>query len=801
VLGVRVGWLVRRRALSTLAVAVLIGIAGGAVLSALAGARRTSSAFSRFLDRTNEPDETIAPLDFRDLDEIDAAKIRRLPGVARAGSALGFVLASRTPDGQVFVADNADALASEDGISFYEIGRGGDIDGRMPREGRIGEVAVTDVVARDYGLAVGSSFEAGVARYGDLLALSHDATAEQFTALFRWIDLTVVGIAKSSTQFLANENQERGAFVFGPAFAREFRDYGTYRVIGVDLADPGKLARFERALRSLYDDVPLQLTSRLSMEATFDRVVRPYVDALRLFAIVAATTGLLVIAQALVRLVAADGGDGSVLRAFGATRRQRAAAAAARACLAIGAGALLAVALAIAISPLFPVGASRDAELDTGIRVDPMVLGAGAAALVLLLALVVGWTSWRRARPIGSSAQGDERAWRPSALADRAARLGMPVSAVTGVRFAIERDRAHGSVPLATTLFGLVAAIITIGAALTYGVNLDRLVTTPEQYGWNWDTLIDPGDEGADDELVAAVRDDSSLTAVTVGSRAVLPVDGRALPAYAFRRVRGHAELTALEGRLPRSADEIAIGGQSLDALGRDVGETVVARTPDGTATKLRIVGRTVFPSLSLNATYSIGEGVALTAAGLRVLEPNIGPSFFLVDVRAGTTLASVRARYGDELGVDGVQRPGDISSYASVRITPVVLAALLAVLGIGVLAHLLVVSIDIRRRDLAMMKTLGCTRRQLGLAVAWQATTLVVAALVAGIPLGVAAGRLTWREFAGDLGIGSSVVVPSAAFLGIVVVGVVAANLIAVLPARAAARTTAATVLRVRDQ
>ena len=71
------------------------------------------------------------------------------------------------------------------------------------------------------------------------------------------------------------------------------------------------------------------------------------------------------------------------------------------------------------------------------------------------------------------------------------------------------------------------------------------------------------------------------------------------------------------------------------------------------------------------------------------------------------------------------------------IRATPIVLAGLLAVLGVGVLAHLLVTSIRKRRRDLAVIKTLGATRRQLASAVAWQATTLVAVALVVGVPLG----------------------------------------------------------------
>jgi len=188
--------------------------------------------------------------------------------------------------------------------------------------------------------------------------------------------------------------------------------------------------------------------------------------------------------------------------------------------------------------------------------------------------------------------------------------------------------------------------------------------------------------------------------------------------------------------------------------------------------------------------------GAAFTAEGLEALEPNAEPSFFLVSLGDGTSLSSVRRHYGEDLDIDGVNRPGDIESYSRIRATPIVLAALLAVLGIGVLAHLLVTSIRNRRRDLAIVKTLGATRRQLALAVAWQATPLVAVALVVGVPLGIVGGSLVWRAFANDLGIADAVSVPVLAFVGIVAAGLFLANLIALAPGRAAARTQAAVLL-----
>jgi hypothetical protein len=80
---------------------------------------------------------------------------------------------------------------------------------------------------------------------------------------------------------------------------------------------------------------------------------------------------------------------------------------------------------------------------------------------------------------------------------------------------------------------------------------------------------------------------------------------------------------------------------------------------------------------------------------------------------------------------------------------------------------------------------------------VAWQATTLTLFALAAGLPLGAAAGRWSWNVFAGELGIVPEPTVPVLAVLLIIPLALIVANGVATLPARAAARTRPALVLR----
>ncbi|MGO8886062.1 MAG: FtsX-like permease family protein, partial [Streptosporangiaceae bacterium] len=101
------------------------------------------------------------------------------------------------------------------------------------------------------------------------------------------------------------------------------------------------------------------------------------------------------------------------------------------------------------------------------------------------------------------------------------------------------------------------------------------------------------------------------------------------------------------------------------------------------------------------------------------------------------------------------------------------------------------------RRRDFALLKTLGFTRRQLAAAVAWQSSAITAAGLLIGVPLGIAAGRWLWLLFAREL---SAVPDPTIPVGSLVLAGLAAlllANVVAAIPGRSAARTPAADVLR----
>ena len=133
------------------AVVLVCGLLGAVALGALAGARRTDSAYARYLASVrssdvfvNVPGPSLAAL----------RQIEHLPGVRSAGAWLGLagdpVVHGRVDDS--FLADGL--LGSLDG-EFFRQDRMTVLAGRLPRTGARGEIALTPGLARLLGTGVG----------------------------------------------------------------------------------------------------------------------------------------------------------------------------------------------------------------------------------------------------------------------------------------------------------------------------------------------------------------------------------------------------------------------------------------------------------------------------------------------------------------------------------------------------------------------------------------------------------------------------------------------------------------------
>jgi len=131
------------------------------------------------------------------------------------------------------------------------------------------------------------------------------------------------------------------------------------------------------------------------------------------------------------------------------------------------------------------------------------------------------------------------------------------------------------------------------------------------------------------------------------------------------------------------------------------------------------------------------------------------------------------------------------------VRDLPVLLAVLLALLAAVALTIDLFATVRAGRRDLGVLKVIGFAPRQAGQAVAWVAVALTLAAVLLGVPLGIAAGQRVWRVLADRLGVGVAPVLPFTTLLLVAPCALLVAGGAALVPARLAARASPGRALR----
>jgi ABC-type antimicrobial peptide transport system permease subunit len=246
------------------------------------------------------------------------------------------------------------------------------------------------------------------------------------------------------------------------------------------------------------------------------------------------------------------------------------------------------------------------------------------------------------------------------------------------------------------------------------------------------------------------------------------------------------------------------------------VGDTVEASYGGSSPTRLRIVGVATMPAVgpAEELHLSMGTGALIAYQQLPYQVRNSGephapdktfaPNAIFVRLRANanptaalTTLRRLVAAKSNDVSVVSVQRPAEIVNYRSMGSTPAVLGAALAAGAISALVLTLMASVRRRRRDLALLKALGFTRRQLAAAVAWQSTIAVGVGVVVGVPAGIVAGRVLWDLFAHELHVVAQPSVPAVTIALVAIGALVLANLIAAFPGRQAARTSAALILQ----
>lgn len=820
---------VRRSWRQSLVLALLGGLLGAVALGAVAGARRTDTAYGRYLAASRISDALVNVNGILPGTPVlrPISLISSLPGVVSHVAYIG-VYAYPVVHGHVdqsFLTDGVDA--SLDGEWFTQ-DRATVLAGRLPRLGSASEIVLTPLVARMFGTGVG----------GHVTYAYHRVDAEgmpvgrQFTHTYR-----VAAIVEVPPALVDESDQQEGA-ILPPGATRQVLSGYTYAWVGLRLAHgtagiPGlqqalaKLAasmqrQIRRTTHQNVTDLSFPVERTDLIHGQVQQAIRPDAAALTIFAVVAALALLILVGQGLAQMLSRAAPDVAVVRAVGGTRAQAALVAGLPGVIGILGGVMLALAGAVAVSPLAPVGPVRHLDPSRGFQADWLVLGPGAVLLATALLGLLALLAVRSVRLASRAPAG-----RPSLIARKIAASGLPASAAEGIRQALQPGSGRHSVPVRSTLLGSVAAVTAVVAAVVFNASLSGLISHPARYGWNWDVVIQ-AEAGygsfAPGVIAQLLRGQPAVADWSEMAFTQLQVDGQSVPVLGIQRHRGSVQPPTTGGRALSGPDQIELGSVTLAELGKHVGDSV--RIGSGRfAHTVRIVGTVTLPSFGQGGAehVSLGRGAMVPEDTLLATEGLTGqhpadeaqshpsyPSAVAIRLAPGTT-ASQRARLISRIVSANPDRtPGgtyelrrDQALAAQVvnaeQLGGQPLALAIGLAGGAVLSLALTVLGSVRRRraELALLKALGMTRSQIRSVIAWQTTFTLAVAVAVGVPLGLLAGRWAWRSFAGTLGVVPVTVVPALVIvLGCAVV-VAAGNLLTSVPATVAARTRPATWLR----
>lgn len=827
-----------RRLRGYLSVVVLIGLIGGIAMASISAGRRTQSSYPTFLASTNPSDMTVSvyipsgggaatPL---------AARLAHLPDVKRVTDLVGpnFIPLAKNGAPRLNTSNDVSISGSVDGMLLRQ-DRLTAIEGQLADPNRADEMVMTAPAARILDVHVGQVVPLGFytnaqinlagfgtpsvaprlrirARVTGIVVFNNGVIQDDIDRAYGFVVLTPALIKEA----IAVSPGAAAPSLYGLQLDHGANDVRTVEQEIVHLVPPGSTYQFH-------------VTSRVVAEV--ELAMKPESVALGGFGVIAALVCLVLGIQAISRQLRSGDEDRRVMRSLGAGPLTTAGDGLIGLVGVVFLGSLVAGGVAVGLSPLSPLGPVRPVYPNGGIDFDWTVLGAGLAVLVIVLGVAAAVLSYRgaphRVARIGQTGTGSSR------LVRRVESAGMPVAGVAGVRFALEPGQGRTAVPVRSAMLGAVLAVATVVATLTFASGLRTLVANPPLYGWNWSYALNPTND-VPPQALNLLGHDPDVAAWTGVDYNNFGIDGQAAP-FLFSRPGAELSPPILSGHGLDANNQIVLGAATLAVLHKQIGESVsVSYGIPADAplyvppTRLVIVGTATFPAVgytsfvadhtSMGTGALVSEGV-LPPAFQRAIQrpdPNLnGPELVFVRLRSGVSPATGRANLqrianiatkvfasdpnavGDSVTVLGVQRPAQIVNYRSIGSTPVNLAVGLAAGAIVALGLTLAASVRRRRRDLALLKALGFTPRQLRATVAWQATVAAVIGVIVGLPVGIVAGRVLWTQFARNLNAVPDPTVPVLSMILVALGALVFANLVAAFPGRDAARTSTTLLLR----
>ena len=613
---------------------------------------------------------------------------------------------------------------------------------------------------------------------------------EARTYLGPTVDLEVVGVTRHPVE-LTTDDPTAYFTALPPAFWRNYEgtiaEFG-FRFLAIDLGEAPSAetqATVANAVREIVGpESGMEEAGELSGQPvllTLDFVA----TAMLALAVATGLAGLIVGGLLILRTVTRAADETAELRSLGMTGTARGRAVTAAAVpSALGAAALTLI-VAVASSALVPFGLAGRAEPDPGLRFDTAVVLIGAALTCVLVLAIVAVAAMRTIHRRRAQAAATVR----TRTRLRFAELGLPVGPLCGLDLVLGSSRRGRGANQAAVVGAALAAMAGAGA-LVLTASTDHLFATPRSFGWTWDYTVP-------EEVAEHLVDDPAVESVGIVRAGPLTIDGRATVTRGISSLKGELPLLLVDGRQAERG-EVVLGTRTMDDLGVDIGDTIVASGANEEQ-ELRVVGGAVFagvidvPEAGRGAAMPLEE---LTRLGLFGEE---GDPTGLIALAEGADREAFARRITEETGEapGSVEQPVELARLREIEAFPFLLAAFLTGIGLVAMAHALVVTTRRRRSDIAVLRALGLARRGVYQAVSTQAVVLALLGATIGVPLGIAAGQALWRGLARSLGLVDVVDVPWPLILGATALAATTLAVLALIPARGLVRTRPAVTLR----
>ncbi|WP_067174346.1 ABC transporter permease [Microtetraspora niveoalba] len=544
----------------------------------------------------------------------------------------------------------------------------------------------------------------------------------------------------------------------------------TESVVGLRLADPDDTDLVVQRAVTVLDNQVQRVSTWREVRASMELDNRLLGLLLALFGIAGLVAAALALANATGGRVLGQVRDIATLKSLGFTRRQVTWTLVAE----HGVLGLVGIVAGLVVGRLITAYALPDTVV-VPLSPGPFAAIALGTGLVVLGSVWVPAWGGGRTPPIPASPAAPPRG-HLSRLARVALLVRLPPALVLGARDAFTRRT-----PALLTVSGVAIPMMMISIGLGCWSTLDDFIRHPERVGQAAALTVRPGDLTADEALRRAAAD-PDVAAVYPGAEpdALVPWQTRTVRTRALGRSADPYPFPVVEGRMYRDRGEAVAGQGLLDLLGVHIGDRV-RMTIGGTPLIVRIVGRVVEPE---------HDGEVLSFGLDSLAAKDAVPQFYSLVLREGADPAEVRTRlHGMSLDVSQVVNPADRLSI--IRMIIIALVVVLALIGLANLLTASALGLRDHAPDLAVLKAMGLTPRQVMATLVAGTGLLAVCGVVAGTAAGASLSAvlidLEGRESGVGAGIGRA---PTPGMLAAsVLVAVGASLLITLIPARRAAR------------